>query len=315
MSMLSSISSGVKTGLGLALLALVPGQVTQAQVTQAQVTQAQAQIPPAHIPAAEAPSRIVSIGGAVTEIVYALGQENRLVARDTTSNFPAKAAELPNVGYARALSPEGVLSVNPDLILASEGSGPPEALAVLKQAGLAYVEVPEIYSATGVIAKIETVAEALDQHEAGAALVAQVSADLAAAQELALQAAGDRPKRVLFVLSTQAGRITASGTGTGADGIITMAGAVNAISDFAGYKQLTDEAIAAAAPDVILAMDRGGDHGLTKASLPSLPALMLTPAAQNGQLIRMDGALLLQFGPRAARAVKDLSQAIYGAAE
>ncbi|WP_122073185.1 hemin ABC transporter substrate-binding protein [Pseudophaeobacter sp. EL27] len=293
MTLSSSFSAGLKAAGALALCALLPVQAVQA----------------------EEPSRIVSIGGAVTEIVYALGQEDRLVARDTTSNFPAKAAALPNVGYARALSPEGVLSVDPDLILASEGSGPPETLAVLKQAGVTYVEVPEIYSAAGVIAKIQTVADALDQSEAGQALITQVSDELSAAQALAQKTAGDSPKRVLFVLSTQAGRITASGTGTGADGIITMAGAVNAISEFEGYKQLTDEAIAAAAPDVILAMDRGGDHGLTKDSIQSLPALMLTPAAQNGELIRMDGALLLQFGPRAASAVKDLSQAIYGAAQ
>lgn len=293
MTLVPSLTVRVKKGLSLALFALLPAHGLQAQE----------------------PSRIVSIGGAVTEIVYALEQEDRLVARDTTSNFPAKAAALPNVGYARALSPEGVLSVDPDLILASEGSGPPETLTVLKQAGVAYVEVPEIYSAAGVIAKIETIAKALDQQQAGQALVAQVSADLEAAETLARETAGDSPKRVLFVLSTQAGRITASGTGTGADGIITMAGAVNAISEFEGYKQLTDEAIAAAAPDVILAMDRGGDHGLTKDTIQSLPALMLTPAAQNGQLVRMDGALLSQFGPRAARAVKDLSQAIYGAAK
>ncbi|MEP4036575.1 ABC transporter substrate-binding protein [Pseudophaeobacter sp.] len=293
MTLISSFSAGLKAAGALALCALLPVQAVQA----------------------EEPSRIVSIGGAVTEIVYALGQEDRLVARDTTSNFPAKAAALPNVGYARALSPEGVLSVDPDLILASEGSGPPETLAVLKQAGVTYVEVPEIYSAAGVIAKIQTVADALDQSEAGQALITQVSDELSAAQALAQKTAGDSPKRVLFVLSTQAGRITASGTGTGADGIITMAGAVNAISEFEGYKQLTDEAIAAAAPDVILAMDRGGDHGLTKDSIQSLPALMLTPAAQNGALIRMDGALLLQFGPRAASAVKDLSQAIYRAAQ
>lgn len=263
----------------------------------------------------DAPDRIVSIGGSVTEIIYALGQENSLVARDTTSSFPVAAEELPNVGYARALSPEGVLSVAPDMILATEGSGPPETLEVLKQANIAYVEVPEIYSAEGVITKIETVAKALDQQEAGAMLVARVSADLAAAQALARQEAGAEPKRVLFVLSTQGGRITVAGKDTAPDGIITMAGAANAISDFSGYKQMTDEAIAATAPDVILAMKRDGDHGLTKTSMQALPALMMTPAAQNGALIRMNGLRLLGFGPRTASAVKDLSQAIYGADE
>lgn len=264
---------------------------------------------------ADEPSRIVSIGGSVTEIVYALKQESRLVARDTTSSFPAKAEKLPNIGYARALSPEGVLSVDPDMILATEGSGPPETLEVLKQANVAYVEVPEIYSAEGVIRKIETVAVALGQQQAGKELVSRVNADLTAARARATLVAGDTPKRVLFVLSTQGGRITVGGQDTAADGIIEMAGGRNAISDFSGYKQMTDEAIAAAAPDVILAMDRGGDHGLTKDTMLSLPALMLTPAAQNGQLIRMNGLRLLGFGPRTATAVADLSRAIYGTVE
>lgn len=264
---------------------------------------------------AEGHSQIVSIGGAITEIVYALGQEDRLVARDTTSNFPAAARELPNVGYARALSPEGVLSVGPDLIIATDNTGPPETLEVLKQANVTYVEVPEIYSAEGVTSKIEAVGKALGQEEAAAELMAQVSADLEAAQALAAKVSGDTPKRVLFVLSTAGGRITVAGKETSADGIITMAGAVNAVAEFSGFKQMSDEAIAKLSPDVILAMDRGGDHGITKESIKTLPGLMLTPAAQNDQIIRMDGALLLQFGPRAASAVKELAQSIYGASE
>nr|WP_083096064.1 ABC transporter substrate-binding protein [Pseudophaeobacter leonis] len=264
---------------------------------------------------ADTPSRIVSIGGSVTEVVYALKQEARLVARDTTSTYPHAANALPNVGYARALSPEGVLSVDPDLILATQGSGPPETLEVLKQANVTYVEVPEIYTAQGVLTKIATVATALGQQQAGETLAAQVSAELDAALALATEVAGDSPKRVLFVLSTQGGRITVSGKDTAADGIIAMAGAQNAITAFSGYKQMTDEAIAAAAPDIILAMDRGGDHGLTKETLLTMPALMLTPAAQNGHLVRMTGLRLLGFGPRTATAVKELSQAFHEVAK
>lgn len=69
-------------------------------------------------------SRVLSLGGSVTEIVYALGQQDRLIGRDTTSSFPAEVQALPDVGYVRALSPEGVLSVQPDLILAEEGRAP-----------------------------------------------------------------------------------------------------------------------------------------------------------------------------------------------
>src|SRR4051812_12619642 len=82
------------------------------------------------------PSRLVSIGGSLTEIIYALGEERHLVARDTTATYPEAATKLPDVGYMRALSAEGVLSVNPSAILVVEGSGPADALAVLSKAGV-----------------------------------------------------------------------------------------------------------------------------------------------------------------------------------
>lgn len=287
------LTTCLKTGLGVTALSLVTAQSLQA----------------------EGADRIVAIGGAVTEIVFALNQEDRLVARDSTSIFPTAVTDLPDVGYARRLAPEGVLSVEPDLILASEGAGPPETIEVLKAANVTYVEVPEIFTAEGVILKIDTIGQALGQGETAARLIDKVSADLTAAQDLATKASGTAPKSVLFVLSTTGGGITVAGRDTSAEGIIKMAGARNAITDFSGFKQVSAEAIAATAPDVILTMDREGDHALTAESMKTLPALMLTPAAQNGQLIRMDGARLLQFGPRAASAVKDLALAIYGAQE
>ena len=125
------------------------------------------------------------------------------------------------------------------------------------------------------------------------------------------EVAGDEKKRVLFVLSTRGGRIMASGTNTAANGIISMAGGENVITDFEGYKPLSDEAISAAAPDVILMMDRGGDHGAANEELFALPALIGTPAAQDEAVIRMNGLYLLGFGPRTADAVKDLNDALY----
>ena len=80
----------------------------------------------------EKAQRIVSIGGSVTEIIHELGEADRLIARDSTSLHPQSITELPDVGYIRRLSPEGVLSVDPDLIVTLDGAGPPEAVTVLK---------------------------------------------------------------------------------------------------------------------------------------------------------------------------------------
>ena len=88
-------------------------------------------------------SRLVTIGGAVTEIVYEIGFGDKVVGRDTPSYYPDAVNKVPDVGYMRALSPEGVLSVSPTAILMIEGSGPQTAIDVLAKAEVPVVAVPE----------------------------------------------------------------------------------------------------------------------------------------------------------------------------
>lgn len=256
-------------------------------------------------------SRVVAIGGATTEIVYALGAADKLVARDSTSTFPARAQTLPDIGYMRALAAEGVLSVQPTLILTEPGAGPPETISVLQAASVPMVVVPAPFSGEGILAKITAIGDALGIPDKAQMLSDQVRAGL---DDVATQVANDdtAPKRVLFVLSTQGGRIMASGTNTAADGIIAMAGGINAIDQFEGYRQLTAEAIAVAAPDVVLMMDREGDHASTAEALFAMPEMATTPAAQTGALVKMDGLLLLGFGPRTPQAAQALHDVLQG---
>lgn len=256
--------------------------------------------------------RVVSLGGSVTEIVFALGEEHRLVARDTTSSFPEAATALPDVGYIRALSPEGVLSAKPDLIISEQGAGPPDALDLLRSAQIPFIEMPQARTAEQIAEKIIAVGAALGVPDKAATLAARVSADLQATAEDIAAAAQPRP-RVVFLLSTQGGQLMTSGTDTSADAIINLAGGENAISTFDGYKSVTAEAIASAAPDVILMMDRAGEHASSDAELFDMPALRTTPAAQDQAVVRMNGLLLLGFGPRTAEAVRALHSALYSA--
>lgn len=252
---------------------------------------------------AEPAQRIVSVGGSVTEIIYALGQEHRLVARDTTSNHPPATLELPDVGYVRRLSPEGLLSVEPDLILAEDGAGPPETLDILHESKIPIVTIPMGYDRDAVLAKIRAVADALDVSEQGTRLAEEVgnAIDAAVAEN------GLIGKRVLFVLAMQGGRILAGGSNTAAEGVINLAGAKNAVQGFEGYKLLTDEAILTAAPDVILLMSARGPRFLSDEDLLSNPALAATPAGQSRAVLRMDGLLLLGFSVRTGQAVSELA--------
>lgn len=264
----------------------------------------------AHAADGEPPGRVVSIGGAVTEIVYALGAQDRLVARDTTSTFPQEAEALPDAGYMRALSAEGVMAMKPDMVLAIEGSGPPEQLAVLQSTGVRIETIPEGYDGKAIAEKIRKIGAALGKEHEAEALATKVAQDLAAAAASADKPVAER-KRVLFILSLQDGRIQAAGSGTSAEAIIRLAGAENAVGDISGFKAITPEALTKARPDVILMMARG-QHAMSAEQVFADPALALTPAARSKSLIVMDGLHLLGFGPRTADAVRKLSVALYG---
>lgn len=250
--------------------------------------------------------RIVAIGGSVTEIIYALGEEKRLIARDTTSVFPEAVFNLPDVGYIRQLSPEGVLSVNPDLILALEGSGPPEAIEALKSANVPIVFVPDGYTAKAITEKVNFVGKAIGVSEKAEQLSSSIYQKIEAVTNTVKSQ--DKSQNVLFVLSLQGGKILASGKNTAANGIIKLAGSRNVVSEFEGYKQVSDEAIIAAKPNVILMMQRRGNHSNSDEDVLSHPAIATTPAGKNKKIIRMDGAYLLGFGPRTASAISDLNQ-------
>lgn len=255
-------------------------------------------------------SRIVSVGGAVTEILYALGKEDSIVGIDTTSLYPRRAAaEKPSVGYMRQLSAEGVLGLRPSVIMAIEGSGPKDTMAVLKEARVPLVVVPDNFSVHSIEKKIAIIAQATGAADRGRCLIEQVRADVTALEKL--KAGIHRKKRVMFVLSFVNGRAMVSGRNTAADGIIGIAGAENAIADYEGYKPISDEAVIAARPDIVLAMERGGPGAVNANMVFAHPAFSVTPAAATRGFIAMDGLYLLGFGPRTARAARDLAVALY----
>ncbi len=258
---------------------------------------------------AENYQRIVSVAGAITEIIYALGSESRLAGVDTTSFYPPEARQLPQVGYQRTLSAEGILSLTPDLLLATDGAGPPAVLEQIKAAGVAIRIVPNEWSADGIVQKVRSVAEALDQSADGERLATRLRAELENTLRLT-NLVQTRP-RVLFLMSAGRGAPLASGTGTAADAMIQWAGGRNALNEFEGYKPLSAEALTAAAPDVLLLPDHalevlGGETGLSR-----IAGLTLTPAWRQQRIIRMDGLLLLGFGPRTATAVTTLARRLH----
>lgn len=250
--------------------------------------------------------RLVTISGAITEVVYALGAQAQLVGTDTTSVYPAAALQIPKVGYLRQLSAEGVLSLQPDVLIATTEAGPPVVLEQLRSAGVHVDLLKSEYTWDDVRAKVLAVGRATRLEPQARELQARLDAEWAQLGQRVAAVKGAKP-RVLFILSHGPSPQVA-GKGTAADAIIRFSGGVNALTGFSGYRPMTAEAMANAAPDAILTTDEGiaALGGLDK--FWHRPELALTPAYRRRAVVSLDALMLLGFGPRLPQAVREAHQ-------
>ncbi|MEM9838182.1 MAG: ABC transporter substrate-binding protein [Pseudomonadota bacterium] len=255
-----------------------------------------------------AQARVVTLGGDMTEIVYALGAGYKLVATDDQSLFPEPAKALPKVGYVRRLSAEGVLSVEPDLLLISGAARPQSALDQITASGVDIVSVETEYTPEIILKKIDVVAEALGLEAEGKAYAAKVQADIDD-YKARVDALGVSPK-ALFFASVPGGAPRAAGDNTAAGGVIEMLGGTNVFAGQEGYKSLSLEAAVAADPDIILVMIHHAEREGGIEAVRNHPAIALTRPAQEGMIFLVDQYTVMQFGPRAPAAVADLAEEI-----
>jgi iron complex transport system substrate-binding protein len=250
--------------------------------------------------------RIVVLGTAVGELVYALGLGDAVVARDLSCEFPEAIQEKPAVGYFRQLSTEGVLSQRPSLILGTAASGPPNVVEQLRQSGVPihlFDDQPDLESLRRLIREM---GELLDRSEQAESLIAQLDADLATVPTVAEEA---KPT-VLFLLSPPGSdRLLAAGRDTAATAMIELAGGRNLFADFAGYKPLSPEVIASRRPDVILLPGRDGAVSVEEAGGHAVVRGLV--AAGHSRIVEIDLAEKLAFGLRTGEAARALHARIY----
>lgn len=254
--------------------------------------------------------RLVTVGGGITEVVYALGAQDQLVGTDTTSLYPAAAQATPKVGYMRQLSAEGLLALRPDAVIAGTDAGPPVVIDQLRSAGVRVELVASDHSWAEVGRKVAAVGRASGREAAARALQAALDARWQAVMAR-VQVAKNPAPRVLFVLS-HSGSPMVSGEQTAADALIRFIGARNALGGFQGYRPMTAEAMAQAAPDAILTTTQGIEAIGGEAAFWQRPELALTPAyrrrAVAGALVHLDALELLGFGPRLPDVVERLHE-------
>lgn len=241
--------------------------------------------------------RLITLGGAVTEIVFALDAGDLVVATDLSSTYPPEVKELPQVGYIRAIPAEGVLSMRPDLVIATDTLGPPPARKQLEQSGIALEIIPEPESWEQTEAAITKVGQALNREEAAQELINKISSQL---DELSQNIAQQKTQPgVLFFLRPPGNGSggTVAGSGNRADAMIRLAGGKNVMGSQPNYIPFSIEGIIAANPDIILLASMEGHGQADPDYLLKHPALAKVPAIRNNKVlvISLDD---LNFGPR-----------------
>jgi len=267
--------------------------------------------------AAELPQRWVSAGGALSEWISALGGEPRLVGVDTTSQHPESLKALPSIGYQRQLSSEGILSLRPDLLVGTEEMGPPPVLAQIRKAGVRVELLSSKADLAAVDANLKQLGTLLGAEQKAAQLAAGYHQQLEALQVQVKQAqASHKAPGVLLLVGHAGAKPLIAGQGTAGDWLLRQAGARN-LAEHQGYKNFSNEALAALDPDVVVFSDRAlvGDQAL-QALLKENPALAASRAAHDKRLVSLDPTLLVGgLGPRLPMALQDLAAAFYPAAK
>lgn len=237
-----------------------------------------------------ATERVVSIGGDVTEILYALGAERQLIGRDSTSTVPQQAKMLPDIGYMRQLNTEGILSLKPTRIIATSAAQPSIVLEQVKSAGVHVDHIPLEYTPESVVAKIYQLGKLTDKQIQAATLAEKFTKEMQAVPNSPLNV------NVLFLINRAGGNLMAAGKDTVADTAIRLIGAKNAMANSVRFAPLSQEGIIAANPDLVVLTSLSLQSFAAPEDVWQIPGLAHTNAGKHKRLVVVDDIAFLAFG-------------------
>ena len=258
--------------------------------------------------------RIVSLSKHLTEMVFALGKGHDLVAVDLSSTYPDSAKLLKTVGYHRALSPESIIAMNPDLVIHSNDIGPENVLPQITSAGLNIKAFGGANTIDSAKLLLKDLGNFFGEEAKADSIIQKMDSDIAiAADSLKALNFTDTP-RVMIIHFGRANNVyfVMSGRNGVGDKMITMAGGKTAIYDAKGARQISAEAVATANPDIIIATDFGFDQmGSMDKFIEGVPGVLLTNAGKNKQIVRFEEHDLVYFGPRSGENILKLMKLLH----
>ena len=256
--------------------------------------------------------RIVSLNGSTTEILFALGVGEKVVGCDASSTYPKGVKEkLPSVGYQYGLNAEGILSLNPTLVIGRIDVRPPQVVQQLRMAGVTVLLLTEPRSFEGAKKRLLTIGKAVGREKKAEELIETLDADIKKLEAKLASGKGQTQQKALFLYLRGTQTTLVLGTDTAPGAMFDIVGVENAAGSIKGNKPMTAEAVIAAQPDVYVLFTSGLDSIGGVDGLLKLPGLAHTPAGQNRRVVTLDGQYLSGFGPRCGRAALDLFQGIY----
>jgi iron complex transport system substrate-binding protein len=258
--------------------------------------------------------RIVCLSKQLTEYVFALGKGHNIVAVDLSSTYPDSARLLKTVGYHRALSPESIISMNPDLVIHSNDIGPENVLPQITKAGLNIKAFGGANTIDSAKLLLKELGKFLGTENKADSLVKVLDAGIAKAADT-LKVIGIKDSLRIMIIHfglRNNNYFVMSGRNGVGDKMMRLAGAKPALYDGKGSREMSAEAVAMANPDVIIATDFGYDRmGSMDKFITDVPGVSLTNAGKNKRIVRFEEHDLIYFGPRSGENIIKLINLLY----
>jgi len=253
------------------------------------------------------PERIVSAAPTVTEILFALGAGDRVVAVTDHCDYPPEAEGLPRIGGFFTPSVEKAIGAQPDLVIGQRGN-PPDFVATLRRSGVPVFTI-DPQTLDDIYATIRQVARIIGDEGGGDELVARMAARLSAVSAAIADVAQEERPTAFLVLQVMPP--WTAGSGTFQDDAIRAAGGRNVAADVRGFKAYSMESLVAKDPDFLLLSTMEGDPDRMRREVLASAPLRQLSAVRDGRMVVLEADPLMRAGPRIVEAVEAMAQAFY----
>lgn len=230
--------------------------------------------------------RIISTDAGTTELILALGAGDALIAVDVTSQLPEDFPELPNVGYHRNLSAEGLLALKPTVVVGSEHIGPNNVIRALQRADVTVLQLATANHPEELRANIHALAAPLGRSDEAQYLVEQLDRKLSELTEHRLNGL-----RAAFLLATDPNRLRLAGEHTAGAALLHLIGATNVVT-YANYRTVSIEALLALRPELLLVAGPDPEQDVARL-VASHSSLSHTRTGDHNRILGVDGGSLV----------------------